>query len=182
MNYKTLADTHIPIPEIGLGTWQYTGGVGPLRRGIELGATLIDTAEAYRTEDVVGQAIQGMRDRVFIATKVSPSHFRRNDLLRAADQSLRLLKTDYIDLYQLHWPSPNIPIAETMGAMEELVQAGKIRYIGVSNFSVLEMEEAQDALRTEKIASNQVLYHLAERDIEEDLIRYCQQRKITILA
>ena len=102
MKYKQLGGTRIQIPEIGLGTWLYTGGVEPLRTGIELGAVLIDTAESYGTEDAVGHAIQDMRDRVFVASKVSPQHFRRKTLMKAADQSLRQLRIEYIDLYQLH--------------------------------------------------------------------------------
>lgn len=182
MEHKELADTGLALPEIGLGTWQYTGGVAPLRRGIELGAFLIDTAEAYGTEEVVGRAVQGMRDHVFIATKVSPSHFRRRELLQAADRSLRLLRTDFIDLYQLHWPNPHVPIAETMSAMEELVDAGKVRYIGASNFSVAQLTEAQAACRRYRIVSNQVPYSLVDRRIEAELLPYCQQQRITVIA
>src|ERR1017187_10284944 len=131
---KELNQTGIRLPEIALGTWQYQGGVEPLRAGIALGANFIDTAEAYGTEEVVGQAIKGIREKVFLATKVSPRHFRRPDVIRAAEQSLRRLNTDYIDLYQLHWPNYSVPIGETMAAMEELVETGKIRFIGLSNF------------------------------------------------
>jgi len=182
VNTKQLGDTGVLLPEIGLGTWRYTGGVTPLRRGIELGAFLIDTAEAYGTEGVVGEAVQDIRDRVFIATKVSPRNFRRNDVRQAADRSLQRLRIDYIDLYQLHWPNSSIPVAETMSAMEDLVDAGKVRFIGVSNFSVAELEEAQDVMTRHRIVSNQVLYNLAERDIEEELLSYCQQRGITVIA
>jgi len=100
--------------EIGLGTWEYRGGVEPLRRGIELAACFVDTAESYGTEEIAGKAIRGVRDRVFLATKALPRHFRRADLLRAADQSLARLKTDHIDLYQLHWPHYTVPLDETM--------------------------------------------------------------------
>ena len=102
MQVKELGHTGVQIPEIGLGTWQYRGGVEPLRKGISLGAFLIDTAEMYKTEDVVGEAVKGMWDQVFIATKVSGGHLRHDDVLRAAEQSLQRLCTDYIDLYQLH--------------------------------------------------------------------------------
>ena len=135
MNHKELANTGTRLAEIGLGTWQYEGGVEPLRTGIALGACFIDTAESYSTEEVVGRAIQGIRNKVFVATKVSPRHFRRSDVIRSAEASLRRLKTDYIDLYQLHWPNYAVPIEETMAAMEKLVESGKIRFIGVSNFS-----------------------------------------------
>ena len=182
MNLQELGNSGVQIPDVGLGTWEYTGGSAPLLRGVELGAFLIDTAEAYRTEDAVGEAIKEIRDYVFVATKVSPSHFRRRDLLKAADQSLKRLKIDFIDLYQLHWANPRIPIAETMGAMEELVDAGKVRYIGVSNFSVGLMEEAQAALSRARIVSNQVEYSLTERSIEPEVMPYCQANGITVIA
>lgn len=182
MNLQELGGSGVRIPDVGLGTWAYTGGSAPLRRGVELGAFLIDTAEAYHTEDAVGAAIKGIRDDVFVATKVSPSHFRRRDVHRAADESLRLLKCDVIDLYQLHWPNSRIPISETMGAMEELVDAGKVRFIGVSNFSVREMEEAQDALSRARIVSNQVEYSLTDRSIEREVLPYCQANGITVIA
>ena len=182
MNLQELGNSGVQIPDVGLGTWEYTGGSAPLLRGVELGAFLIDTAEAYRTEDAVGEAIKEIRDYVFVATKVSPSHFRRRDLLKAADQSLKRLKIDFIDLYQLHWANPRIPIAETMGAMEELVDAGKVRYIGVSNFSVGLMEEAQAALSRARIVSNQVEFSLTERSIEPEVMPYCQANGITVIA
>jgi diketogulonate reductase-like aldo/keto reductase len=182
MELKPLGNTGVMIPEIGLGTWNYSGGVKPLREGIELGAYLIDTAEGYHTEDVVGQAIKGIRDRVFIATKVSGRHLRYDDVLRAVEGSLRLLGTDYIDLYQIHWPNSSVPIKETMRAMEALVDSGHIKYIGVSNFSVRDMQEAQAAMRKYPIVSNQVLYNLNSRSIEKDLIPYCENHGVTIIA
>jgi diketogulonate reductase-like aldo/keto reductase len=182
MNSKQLADTQISLPELAQGTWGYTGGVEPLRVGIELGATFIDTAEDYGTEEVVGEAIRGMRQKVFVATKVAPRNFRRADLIRSAEQSLKRLNTDYIDLYQLHWPNYLVPIAEPMAAMEELVSAGKVRYIGVSNFSVKELERAQACLSKNRIVSNQVRYNLIDRTIEYGLMQYCEANKITILA
>jgi diketogulonate reductase-like aldo/keto reductase len=179
---KPLGNTGVLIPEIGLGVWKYRGGVEPLRRGIELGAFFIDTAEMYRTEDVVGQAVKGIRDQVFIATKVSGSHLRHDDVLRAADASLRELETDSIDLYQVHWPNSSVPIKETMRAMATLVDRKQVRYIGVSNFSTQELREAQVALRNYPIVSNQVLYNLNEREIEHDLLPYCQKHDVTIIA
>ncbi len=182
MELQQLGNTGIMVPEIGLGTWKYRGGDEPLRRGIELGATLIDTAEIYRTEDVVGQAIQGQRENIFIATKVSGDHLRADAVLRAAEGSLRLLGTDVIDLYQLHWPNARVPIKETMQAMETLVDRGQVRYIGVSNFSLRELRAAQEAMTKYPIVSNQVLYNLNRREIERDLLPYCQEHQITILA
>ncbi len=179
---KELSNTGSQLSEIGFGTWQYQGGIEPLREAIALGANLIDTAESYGSEEVVGRAIKGIRHKVFLATKVSPRHFRRLDVIRSAEQSLRRLSTDYIDLYQLHWPNYHVPIGETMAAMEELVASGKIRFIGVSNFSEREMERAQATLSKNQIVSNQVRYSLVERTIEDGLLQYCEARQITILA
>src|SRR6267378_6585703 len=120
MDHKELGKTGVFLPEIGFGTWRYAGGVEPLRKGIELGAFFIDSAESYGSEPVVCEAIRGMRERAFIATKVSSGNLKRSDLLKSADQSLLRLQIDYIDLYQIHGPNPTIPIAETMAAMEEL--------------------------------------------------------------
>ena len=182
MELKQLGNTGVMVPEIGLGTWKYRGGVEPLRRGLELGAYLIDTAEIYRTENVVGQAIKGIRERVFVATKVSGDHLRSDAVLRAADASLRLLGTEVIDLYQLHWPDARVPIKETMQAMETLVDRGQVRYIGVSNFSLRELRAAQEVMTKYQIVANQVLYNLNRREIERDLLPYCQEHNITILA
>ena len=182
MQYKELGNSGVMIPEIGLGTWKYRGGPKPLQRGIELGANFIDTAEMYRTEDVVGEAVRGIRDRVFVATKVLASNLRYNDVMRAAEKSLRLLDDDVIDLYQIHWPNRSVPIAETMRAMEELVARGMVRYIGVSNFSLDGLREAQGVMTNNPIVSNQVLYNLKRRHIERDLVPYCQEHRITVIA
>lgn len=182
MEHKPLGNTDVMVPEIGLGVWKYRGGVEPLRHGVALGACLIDTAEIYGTEEVVGQAIQGQREQVFLATKVSGAHLRHDEVLRAADASLRRLRTDVIDLYQIHWPNRSVSIQETMRAMESLVDSGQIRYIGVSNFSLTELRQAQAAMRTYPIVSNQVLYNLNRREIERQLLPYCQEHEITIIA
>ena len=182
MELKPLGNTGVMVPEIGLGVWKYRGGVDPLRRGIELGAFLIDTAEMYRTEDAVGQAVKGIRDRVFIATKVSGGHLGYDDVLRAAEASLRQLQSGSIDLYQVHWPNSYVPIKETMRAMETLVDRGLVKYVGVSNFSVSELRAAQAAMSKYPIVSNQVLYNLNSRGIERDLLPYCQQHNVTIIA
>ena len=182
MKTKPLGGTNVQVPEIGLGVWQYRGGVDPLRHGIELGANLIDTAEMYRTEDVVGEAVHGMRERVFIASKVSGDHLGYDQVLRAADASLRRLDVDTIDLYQIHWPSRGTPIEETMKAMESLVDSGRVRYIGVSNFSTRELTEARAAMNHHPIVSNQVLYNLRRREIERTLMPYCQRHAVTIIA
>lgn len=182
MELKRLGNSSAWLPEIGFGTWNYSGGVAPLRAAIERGAYLIDTAETYGSEPVVGEAIRGLRARVFLATKVRPGNFRLRDLLKAADASLRRLGTDYLDLYQLHWPNETVPIAETMRGMADLVDAGKIRFIGVSNFSAGQLRKAQAALSRHRIVSNQVRYSLIDRTIERELLNYCGQNDVTILA
>jgi len=182
MKLKQLGDTGVQIPELALGTWQYQGGAEPLRAGIELGASFIDTAELYGTETVVGQAIRGIRDRIFLASKVSPRHFRRQDVIKAAECSLKQLNTDYLDLYQLHWPNYTVPIGETMSAMERLVETGKIRFIGVSNFTAAELRRAQSTLSKTRIVSNQVRYSLVDRTPEEGLLQYCGDHQVSLLA
>ena len=182
MELKELGDTGVMVPEIGLGTWKYGGGVEPLRRGVEFGAFLIDTAEIYRTEDVVGQAISGRRDQVFLASKVSGSNLRYDQVMQAAEASLRRLDVDRIDLYQIHWSNSRVPIAETMRAMEELVDQNIVRYIGVSNFSTRELQQAQAAMANHPIVSNQVLYSLRARHIERDLLPYCQENHVAVIA
>lgn len=179
---KVLGRTGIRIPVIGLGAWDYHAGPGPLRRGLEAGALFVDTAESYGTEATVGQAIQGIRDRVFVATKVSPQNFRPADLKRSVDRSLLHLGVDAIDLMQLHQPNPDIPIAETMGALSECVDAGKVRYVGVSNFAVPQLEEALRAAGRNPIVSNQVRYSLIDRTIEQDILPFCRANGITVIA
>ena len=182
MTYKSLSNTGVSIPEVGLGTWNYHAGVEPLWKGLDAGALFIDTAESYGTETVVGQAVAGVRNRVFIATKVSPEHFRFDSVLKAAEGSLERLGTDWIDLYQLHVPSEKVPIEETIAAMEQLVDVGKVRFIGVSNFSEPQLQRALKATRKYPIVSNQMRYNIVDRTIEGDLLKYCQANGITIIA
>lgn len=182
MELKQLGKTGVMVPEIGIGVWRYSGGVEPLRKGVEAGAALIDTAEAYGTEDVTGQAIKGIRDKVFVASKVSGNHLRHDDVLRAAEASLKRLDCGYMDLYQIHWPNSAVAIAETIRAMEELVDRGMVKHIGVSNFSAAELREAQRAARKNPIVANQVLYSLSRREIENELMEYCAATNVTIIA
>jgi len=156
--------------------------IASLKKGLELGINLIDTAEIYQTEDIVAEAIKGhKRDDLFIATKVSGDNLRYDDVLKAADNSLNRLRCPYIDLYQIHWPNSRVPIEETMKAMEKLVEYGKIKYIGVSNFSLEQMRKAEEALSKNKLASNQVEYNLMVRGVEKDLLPYCEQNGIAVL-
>lgn len=196
MEFKRLGRTDVMVSAIGMGTWGIGGFSAPdykydemairaLRRGIELGITLIDTAEMYgggHSEEVVGMAIKGLREKVFIATKVWYTNLRYDDVLRSAEKSLKRLQIDTIDLYQVHWPNPHIPLSETMRAMERLVLDGKVRFIGVSNFSVKLMEEARAALSKIDIVSNQVEYSLLSREVEDDILPYCEKENITLIA
>lgn len=177
-----LAKTGVFLPEIGIGTWEYHAGPLPLRKGLEAGALFIDTAESYGSEPVVGEAVQGLRDRVFLATKVSPQNFRPADLRRSVEASLKRLRTDCVDLLQLHEPNPDIPIHDTMGAVAELIAAGKVKFAGVSNFSVPQLQAAQKALGGVPIVSNQVRYNLIDRTIETDLLPYCRANHVTVIA
>jgi diketogulonate reductase-like aldo/keto reductase len=182
LEYKELGNTGVQLPEIGLGTWRYKGGPAPIQQAIALGATHIDTAENYNTEPAVAEGIQGQREQVFIATKVSGTNLRYDEVISAANKSLSRLGIEYIDLYQLHWPNSRVPIGETMKAMEELVDAGKVKYIGVSNFSAREMHEAQESMSKYKIVSNQVQFSLVDRYIEQEILPYCQEKGITVIA
>ncbi len=185
MEYKRLGKTREKISAIGIGTWKM--GVEPkreaeaIRAAVERGVNLVDTAEMYGTEHIVREALDGY-DNVFVATKVSPSHFRHDDLIRACNASLERLGVREIDLYQLHWPNNSIPIKETMQAMEELVKQGKIRHIGVSNFSLSELKEAQAALKSNEIVSEQVEYSILVREPEHGLLDYCKKERITLIA
>lgn len=179
---KVLGKSGEKIAEIGQGTWNYRSGSETLRLGVSLGATHIDTAEIYGTEEIVGKTIEGIRDQVFLATKVWSNHLHYDDLLKACEGSLNRLQVRYVDLYMIHWPNQSIPIKESMRGMEELVKRGKVRYIGVSNFSVRQLKEAQDALSSQEIVSNQVKYSLENREIEADLVPYCKEEKITVVA
>ena len=192
MEFRSLGRTDESIPVVGMGTWGIGGertsddeSVAALRYGLDLGMSLIDTAEMYHaghSEEVVCDALKGITDPVFVASKVSPSHFRDDDVLRSARSSLRRLGLRQMDLYQLHWPNPTIPISETMKAMEKLVDDGLIRYIGVSNFSTSQLQEAQKALSKNQIVSNQVEYSLLERGIEKNLLPYCRKNGVTVIA
>ena len=182
MEMKPLGSTGISVPEIGLGTWKYKGDPNIIAKSLELGANLIDTAEMYYTEDSVGRAIRAQREEYFVATKVSPSNLKYSDVIQAAEQSLKRLETGHIDLYQIHFPNEDIPIGETMQAMRDLVEDGKVRFVGVSNFSIAQLEEAQQALRNYPIVSNQVLYNLFDRQIEAELLPYCEANKVTVIA
>lgn len=184
--------TDVNVPIIGQGTWMIEGNnkdtesraIETLKVGLDLGMTHIDTAEMYgngHTEELVAQAIIERRDKVFLVSKVLPSNASYEGTIKACKRSLKRLKTDWLDLYLLHWPS-SYPITETMRAMEKLVAEGLIKYIGVSNFDIEELKEAEQALKNEQMASNQVLYHLGNRGIERRLLPYCTEKGIAVVG
>lgn len=157
-----------------------------LQQGFDLGLTFIDTAEAYGagiSEELVGRAIAGRRHEVVVATKFSPEHHARADVLRAAETSLRRLGSDRIDVYQMHWPNPAVPIEETMGALRVLLERGLIRSVGLCNVSVRQLREAQAALGAHRLVSVQTEYNLFERTAEADgLLDSCAEQGLTVLA
>jgi len=155
-----------------------------LRLGIDLGMTLIDTAEMYadgEAEKVVGEAISGRRSEVYLVSKVYPHNASRKGAVAACERSLRRLKTDYLDLYLLHWRGA-IPLEETLSAFGDLQRTGKIRDFGVSNFEKSDMEEILEEPGGERTVTNQVLYNLQRRGIEWDLLRWCRQRRIPVMG
>jgi len=196
MDCKELGKSGVKIPLLGLGTWgiggfssKHFGGddeaVRALRLGLELEMRFIDTAEMYargHSEEVVARAVVTERESVFIATKVSAENLSYEHVLRSCESSLKRLQTSYIDLYQVHWPNPSIPIAETMRAMNRLVAEGKVRHVGVSNFSVQQTREAQTALSREELVSNQVEYSLLDRSIEAELLPFAEKEHMSIIA
>jgi diketogulonate reductase-like aldo/keto reductase len=179
------------VPLLGQGTWHFgedkrhrADEVAALQLGLDLGMTLIDTAEMYGNggaETIVGDAIQGRRDKVFLVSKVLPENASQRGTLAACEQSLRRLRSEHIDLYLLHWRG-RFSLEETLRAFETLVQQGKIRYWGVSNFDVDDLEELTALSGGNQVATNQVLYNLARRGIEWDLLPWCQQHRMPVMA
>jgi diketogulonate reductase-like aldo/keto reductase len=158
--------------------------VAALRLGLDLGLTLIDTAEMYAdggAEEVVGEAIEGRRAEVFLVSKVLPQHATRRGTVSACHASLKRLRTERLDLYLLHWRE-DIPLAETLDAFHSLLQSGDIRHWGVSNFDTADMEELIELAGGGEVATNQVLYNLARRGIEFDLLPWCRARRIPVMA
>lgn len=216
MEYRKLGETSLQITPIAFGAWAAGGwmwggtdqqeAVAAIRRSVELGVTTIDTAPVYGfglSEQIVGEAIRGMRDRVEILTKFGMrwddtrgqfafdsqdaqgkpakiyKYAGRDSVVRECEESLKRLGTDYIDLLQIHWPDPTTPVDETFEAVSRLLDAGKIRAAGVSNYNVEQLEAAR---RVMPIASNQVPYSMVKREIEADVVPYCLEHHVGILA
>jgi diketogulonate reductase-like aldo/keto reductase len=177
------------VARIGQGSWYIERGdrgeaVAALRRGLDLGLTHIDTAEMYgdgRSEAIIGEAIAGRRDEVFLVSKVLPHHASKAGVRAACERSLRHLRTDRLDCYLLHWRGPH-PLAETFAAFEALKSEGKILSWGVSNFDEDDLDEALEAAGPGQIACNQVLYHLRERAIEHAVIPWCERHGVAVTA
>jgi len=173
------------LPNIGQGVGEYRWlkeHVHLIREGIELGANLIDTAESYdsgRSEEIIGEAISGIRDKVIIATKFSPENHRREDVFKSIESSLKRLKTDYIDIYQLHWPNPEIDIYETLSALSSLRDQGKILKIGMNNLRFNQLKLASDFT---DIFSIQLEYNLFDREVEKEIIPFCEEKSIRFFA
>jgi diketogulonate reductase-like aldo/keto reductase len=179
------------VPSLGLGTWRMGEDarerdeeIAAIRLGVDLGMTVVDTAEMYgdgATEQLVGQAIASRRDEVFVVSKVLPSHARRAQTLTACDASLNRLGTEHLDLYLLHWRG-RTPLRQTVEAFTQLMSEGKIRHWGVSNFELSDMEELLETPGGSAVACNQVLYNLHRRGIEFDLLPWCKERGIPVMA
>jgi diketogulonate reductase-like aldo/keto reductase len=178
-----------PVPTLGQGTWHLEEGdareaIAALQRGIDLGMTHIDTAELYgsgRVEALVGKAIAGRRDQVFLVSKVMPSNASFDGTLRACERSLRHLGTDHLDAYLLHWPGQHA-LSDTFAAFEQLIEQGKILSYGVSNFDEDELTEAIEVAGAGRITCNQVLYNLTERGIEHAVLPLCEANDIAVVG
>ncbi len=185
------------VPALGLGTWSYGGGstadysrdtesIATMRQIIGMGYTHLDTAEAYgknHCEEIVGQAIKAFaRDEIFITTKVSPEHLHADDVINAAEGSLRRLDVNSIDLYLIHWPNVDIPLEDTFNGLNALLADGRVKRVGLSNFSVDQMRQSM-RLCTGPIITNQVKYNLLHRDPEKNgVLAFCQQEGIVLTA
>jgi len=180
------------VPALGQGSWHLAQGRHPeaveeeaLRTGLSLGMTLIDTAEMYsdgRSEELISRVIAGQRDRVFLVSKVLPNHTTGDDIARACEDSLARLGTDYLDLYLLHWRNRDTDLPSVVAAFERLRAAWKIRAWGVSNFKVSDMEDLFRVPDGHRCATNQVRYNLNSRSVENDLLPWCEQRGMPVMA
>ncbi len=188
MEIRPFGPPAIPLPAVGQGTWMMendkAAAIRALRAGIDSGATHIDTAEMYgsgRVEELVGEAIHGVRDRIFLVSKVLPSNASYEGTIEACERSLAKLGTDRIECYLLHWAGSH-PLEETFRAFDRLLQEGKIRSFGVSNFDTEEMKKAVAIAGKDRIVCNQVLYHIGERAVEHDLLPWCDGNRIALVA
>ncbi len=179
-----LGRTGVRLPVLALGTWNIRDPAAmreTIRAAVDMGVFHIDTAELYPgAEEVVGEAIRGIRERVFLTTKVDPRHATYGGTMAACEGSLRRLGTSYVDLYLLHWLERDTPLEETLQAFRTLLEQGKTRFVGVSNFGVRELRRAQAMFRPYALVNDQVEYNLTRRGIERDLLPYCREVGITV--
>ncbi|BAB60319.1 aldo / keto reductase [Thermoplasma volcanium GSS1] len=198
MEYKEFGNTGVKVSSVGIGTYYDPGWMAlsrfnvkrdaekkiqAIRTAIDAGVTLIDTAEIYGSEDLVAKAIEGHnREELFIATKVWINHLRYDKVIKACKASLSRLNTKYVDLYQIHFPSPTANLQETFKAMEKLVDDGLVKFIGVSNFSRGKLEKSMEYVKKYEIVSNQIHYSLKKRDAEEDIVKFCENNGMAVLA
>jgi diketogulonate reductase-like aldo/keto reductase len=187
MEHRRFGPVRREVAVIGHGTWQIAdgdraGAVEALRRGLDLGMTHVDTAEMYgAAETIVGEAIAGRRDEVFLVSKVLPENASRKGTIAACERSLARLRTEKLDCYLLHWPGRH-PLEDTIAAFEQLARDGKIGSWGVSNFDVSDLESALAIAGPGRIACNQVLYHLKERAIEHAVIRWSEEHGVAVVG
>ncbi len=189
MKIRPFGWTREPVSVLGQGTWNMeqddrAEAVRAIRAGLDAGMTLVDTAEMYGSgavEEIVGEAIAGRRDEVFLVTKVLPANASRRGAVAACEQSLRRLRTDQIDLYLLHWPGAH-PLDDTIAAFEELKQRGLLRWWGLSNFDAEELDRARALAGPRGIAADQVLYHPQQRAIEHEVLPWCERHDVALMA
>lgn len=189
MKQRLFGNSGEKVSIIGQGTWMMENDdrvqvIKAIQAGLDLGMNHIDTAEMYgsgQVEEIVGEAIAGRRENIFLVSKVLPSNASYEGTIKACERSLQYLKTDYLDVYLLHWLG-NHPLEETFRAFDKLKKQGKIRFYGVSNFDVDELEETLKILGEGKLMCNQVLYHLNERVIEKNIIPFCEKNEIAVVG
>jgi len=189
MRGRQFGTTGASVPVIGIGTWNMEGddrkgAIAAIRRAIEIGMVHVDTAELYgsgKVESLVGEAIKGVRDQIYLVSKVLPRNASYAGTLRACEASLARLGTDHLDCYLLHWRE-SLPLADTFRAFETLCEQGKIRAWGVSNFDDDDLAEALAIAGPGRIACNQVLYHLGERTIEHEVIPWCESNSVAVIG
>lgn len=198
MKFTIIGNTNVKASQIGLGTWQFgtkgwgygtdfnrTDAVSIVHKALDLGINLIDTAEAYgwgKSEEIIGEAVRGYdREKIIITTKFLPITIRPSSVVKALNNSLKRLQTDYVDIYLIHWPTPWL-IGRVLNHMERMVDEGLIRYIGISNFNLRRLQNAQKKMRKYRVQVNQVNYSIAKNKVEDDLLPYTKDEKITIMA
>jgi myo-inositol catabolism protein IolS len=191
MQQRRLGSSQLSVSEIGLGTWGMSGAfwgaaddaesIRVIHQALDLGVTLVDTAEAYgwgHSEEVVGKALVGRREKAVIATKAAPNHLEPTEAVKALEGSLKRLQTDYVDVYFIHWPNPDVPLGATMDAFERLRAEGRIRALGVSNFGAKEMDAARQHGIIDVL---QPPYNMLWREVEAATLPYCREHNIGVM-